>query len=98
VIDSLLPANIRTALTNARFPASAAFRPESANGMLVRGQAPGDQAVHTAVDIPVSAYSSGSEAWLRFVGSQANTDIFFKLTKAALTGDKAASDDDDDRD
>jgi hypothetical protein len=29
------------------------------NGLFLRGQVPGDQAVHTAVDIPVSAYSTG---------------------------------------
>ena len=96
VIDSLLPGNTRASLAAAGYAASPAGRPESANGMLLRGQVPGDQAVHTASDIPVSAYSSGNQAWLRFVGSQANTDIFFKLAHAVLAGEKAASDDERD--
>jgi alkaline phosphatase len=95
VIDSLLPANIKSLLAADGYSASAAFRAESANGMLLRGQVPGDQAVHTATDIPVSAYSSGNQAWRRFVGSQANTDIFFKLMRAALAGEKPAEDEDD---
>jgi alkaline phosphatase len=66
------------------------------NGFFVRGQLNGEgQAVHTATDIPVSAYSSGSRAWMRFVGVQKNTDVFFKLAAAALGGDQP---DDDDRD
>jgi len=50
------------------------------------GQAAGrGQAVHTASDIPVSAYSSGSRVDQQFTGVQTNTDIFFKLMRAALT-------------
>jgi hypothetical protein len=41
----------------------------------------------------VSAYSTGNKAWLRFVGSQRNTDVFFKLMKAALGGDAPADSD-----
>ncbi len=44
------------------------------------------QAVHTASDIPVSAYSSGSNADHQFHGVQTNTDVFFKLMRAALGG------------
>ena len=42
------------------------------------------QAVHTATDVPISAYSSGSKAYELFVGVQQNTDVFFKLLSAAL--------------
>src|SRR3989442_7904210 len=33
-------------------------------------------------DVPISAYSTGSEAWRTFVGVQRNTDVFFKLMEA----------------
>lgn len=46
---------------------------------LVTGQVPGDSAVHTATDIPLSAYGPG--AW-SFTGVQDNTDVFFKLAQA----------------
>jgi hypothetical protein len=39
------------------------------------------------VDIPVSAYSTGSQAWRSFTGVQTNTDVFFKLMRAALGSD-----------
>jgi len=57
------------------------------SGFFIRGQAPGDQAVHTASDIPISAYSTGSDAWRSFVGVQKNTDVFFKLMQALGAGD-----------
>lgn len=47
---------------------------------MVTGQVPGDSAVHTATDIPLSAYGPG--AW-SFTGVQDNTDVFFKLAQAA---------------
>ena len=47
---------------------------------LVTGQVPGDSAVHTATDIPLSAFGPG--AW-NFTGVQDNTDVFFKLAQAA---------------
>jgi alkaline phosphatase len=95
VIDSLLPSNIKSSMAAAGYPATVDKRPEAAHGMLLRGQVPGDQAVHTAADIPVSAYSTGSSAWRRFVGSQANTDIFFKLARGALSGERDITDDDE---
>ena len=45
--------------------------------------APAANAVHTASDIPLSAYGRGAVA---FVGVQDNTDVFFKMMKAALVG------------
>jgi alkaline phosphatase len=46
---------------------------------LVTGQVPGDSAVHTGTDIPLSAFGPG--AW-SFTGTQDNTDVFFKLAQA----------------
>lgn len=80
VIDSLLPADIRAELVAAGFPANAVDRdPESDNGFFLRGPAPGLQAVHTAADVPLSAFSSGSDLWREFVGVIDNTDVFFKI-------------------
>jgi alkaline phosphatase len=47
-------------------------------GFLVTGQVPGDSAVHTATDVPLSAYGRGAAA---FTGLMDNTDVFFKLAK-----------------
>jgi alkaline phosphatase len=47
---------------------------------MVTGQVPGESAVHTATDIPLSAFGPG--AW-SFTGVQDNTDVFFKLAQAA---------------
>lgn len=99
IIDSLLPNNIRTELATKNFPADPINRgvPGSpqvtttdplgdSRGYFIRGQAVGrTQAVHTAADIPVSAYSSkGSKAYRLFYGVQENTDVFFKLIGAVL--------------
>jgi len=90
VIDSLLPNDIKGELTAASYAAVPVTRPEdAADGFFLRGQAVGrDQAVHTAADIPLSAYSShGSRAWQRFVGVQTNTDVFFKVMQSVLSDD-----------
>jgi alkaline phosphatase len=52
-------------------------------GYLVTGQVSGDQAVHTATDIPLSAFGRSAE---RFSGVFDNTDVFFKLGQAAMAG------------
>jgi alkaline phosphatase len=52
-------------------------------GFLVTGQVPGSSAVHTASDIPLSAIGSGAQL---FTGVMDNTDVFFKLMQAAITG------------
>ena len=49
----------------------------------VTGQVPGGSAVHTATDIPISAFGPG--AWA-FTGVIDNTDVFFKLAQSALGG------------
>jgi alkaline phosphatase len=61
---------------------------KSANGFFIRGQAIGkDQAVHTASDIPISAYARDPSIWLPFVGVQRNTDVFFKIAGAMTEGE-----------
>jgi alkaline phosphatase len=81
VIDSLLPNDIKSGLAGAGYAAEPYQRAERAFGFFLRGQAVGrDQAVHTASDIPVSAYSR-NDAWRSFVGVQTNTDVFFKIAR-----------------
>jgi alkaline phosphatase len=64
------------------YPANPGVRNASA-GFLITGQVPGEQAVHTATDVPLSAYGRG--AYL-FTGVMDNTDVFFKLSQAAIGG------------
>ena len=86
IIDSLLPTNIRTELGAAGYPATPSNR-DTANGFFLRGQAIGkDQAVHTASDIPISAYAARPAVAQQFVGVQRNTDVFVKLMRAVLGG------------
>ncbi len=55
------------------------------SGYLVVGQVPGDQGVHTATDIPLSAFGRGASL---FTGVMDNTDVFFKMGQAVLGGVK----------
>ena len=64
------------------YPANATFRGTD-NGYFIYGQVPPDQAVHTASDIPVSAYGRGAAA---YTGVMDNTDVFFKAMQAVLGG------------
>lgn len=100
VIDSLLPSAFKGTsgiLGSKGYATIPELRTIDKSGFFVRGQLNGEgQAVHTAADIPVSAYSTGNKAWLRFVGAQKNTDIFFKLMKATLGGDTPAERDGED--
>jgi alkaline phosphatase len=87
VIDSLLPDSFKTELQGKKpnpYVKEAAQRVSDANGFYLRGNVTGGQAVHTASDIPISTYSSGSDLWREFGGVQTNTDVFFKLMRAAL--------------
>lgn len=93
IIDSLLPTVIQTELAGKGLPVNPVNRGGSrdphgdARGFFIRGQAGGrTQAVHTAADIPVSAYSSGNNSSQQFGGVQENTDVFFKLMRAVLGG------------
>jgi len=84
VVDSLLPDVIKAELKAKTYGSEPIQRVSDANGFYLRGNVTGGQAVHTAADIPISAYSSGSDAWREFVGIQTNTDVFFKLMRAVL--------------
>ncbi len=64
------------------YPASPMAR-DTDGKYLVTGQVPGASAVHTATDIPLSAFGPG--AWA-FTGVMDNTDVFFKLAQASLKG------------
>jgi len=86
IIDSLLPTVIRDELAAAGYPGQP-FNRSQVEGYFIRGQAIGrDQAVHTAADIPISAYSPRKGVAAQFVGVQRNTDVFVKLMRAALGG------------
>jgi len=64
------------------YPANPSVR-NAATGYLVIGQVPGDQAVHTATDVPLSAFGRGASL---FSGVFDNTDVFFKLGQIAIGG------------
>ena len=52
-------------------------------GFFIAGQVPGSSAVHTASDIPLSAYGRGAAA---FTGAYDNTDVFFKMMAGVIVG------------
>ncbi len=64
------------------YPATPLARDTEGRYQLV-GQVPGESAVHTATDIPLSAFGPG--AWA-FTGVMDNTDVFFRLAQASLNG------------
>ena len=88
IIDSLLSSDIATELGTKGYGAQPIDRsPKKLNGYYLRGQAVGrSQAVHTAADIPVSAYAATRAVHQQFVGVQKNTDIFFKIATALSGG------------
>lgn len=86
VIDSLLPKDLIKELQAKGYAEQPYERKEDQTGFFIRGQAGKGQAVHTATDVPISAYSSTSQAYRQFYGVQENTDIFFKLMRAVLGG------------
>ncbi|MBI3347056.1 MAG: alkaline phosphatase [Burkholderiales bacterium] len=71
------------------YPANAQERDDAVGDYLVTGQVPGETAVHTATDVPLSAYGPGA---LAFTGVVDNTDVFFKLAQAAVKGVVAPAD------
>ncbi len=66
----------------AAYPADPSQRDEQGKFMIT-GQVPGNSAVHTASDIPLSAFGPGAYS---FTGVMDNTDVFFKLAQAAVKG------------
>ncbi|HTP28768.1 MAG TPA: alkaline phosphatase [Anaeromyxobacteraceae bacterium] len=86
VVDALLPDALKVELGKAGYADEGMhyLRKSDARGLFMRGNVSDYEALHTATDVPVSAFSSGSDLWKEFVGVQTNTDIFFKLARAAL--------------
>ena len=80
--DSQQPFNAQAPLN--AYPANPSVR-NSSTGYLVTGQIPGQQAAHTASDIPLSAFGRGASL---FTGVYDNTDVFFKLGQIAIGGAK----------
>ncbi len=60
------------------YPANPNVRNQG-QGFLITGQVPGDNAVHTATDVPLSAYGRGASL---FSGVMDNTDVFFRIAQA----------------
>ncbi len=56
---------------------------QQADGYFVTGQVPGDQAVHTGGDVPLSAYGRGAG---ELAGTIDNTDVFFAVMKSVIGG------------
>ncbi|MBB3197253.1 alkaline phosphatase [Roseateles terrae] len=71
------------------YPPAPLERDDALGDFLVTGQVPGESAVHTATDIPLSAFGPGA---LAFTGVIDNTDVFFKLAQAAVKGTTAPAD------
>lgn len=89
VIDTLLPKTLIDELKSKGYAERPHQRAGDRKGFFVREQLleeRGQTAVHTAADLPISAYSSTSQAYRLFYGVQENTDVFFKLMRAALGG------------
>ena len=70
-------------------------RSSSPTDYFITGQVPGDQAVHTGGDIPLSAYGRGSRL---FGGTLDNTDVFFRLVQATAGGVNSGGSHDDHED
>ena len=64
------------------YPATPQAR-RAPGGFFLAGQVPGTTAVHTASDVPLSAYGRGAAL---FGGVMDNTDVFFRLMTAVLVG------------
>jgi alkaline phosphatase len=71
------------------YAANPSERDDAVGDYLVTGQVPGESAVHTATDVPLSAFGPGA---LAFTGVIDNTDVFFKLAQAAVRGVTAPAD------
>ncbi|MDD5034969.1 MAG: alkaline phosphatase [Methylococcaceae bacterium] len=86
--EKFAPLNTYPAVNNSDSQATGApNRPlrDQATGYFVTGQVPGDTAVHTGGDIPLTAYGRGASL---LGGTIDNTDVFFVLTQATVGGVK----------
>lgn len=85
--ETWLPSAFPTRDTQQPFPPVATPENPSVRnkeiGFLITGQVPGDQAVHTATDVPLSAFGRGAA---QFNGVYDNTDVFFKLGQIVVGG------------
>jgi alkaline phosphatase len=82
------PANVFSRNAPAGTAGATSYSTNTNTGYLVTGQVPsggGNQAAHTASDIPLSAYGRGASL---FSGVIDNTDVFFKLGQIAIGGAK----------
>ncbi len=83
--ESLTPTNLATQLAGLGYPSNIPVtrtEKKANGGYFIRGQAVGqEQAVHTASDIPLSAYAKDQDAWLPFAGTYQNIDVFFKIAQ-----------------
>ena len=81
--ESLTPTKLASELAGLSYASNIPVtRDEKKNGYFIRGQAVGqEQAVHTASDIPLSAYAKDPDAWLPFAGTYQNIDVFFKIAQ-----------------
>lgn len=90
--ETWLPSLFPTKDTQQPFPpAQSPANPNARNegvGALITGQVAGDQAVHTGTDIPLSAYGRGAS---QFTGVFDNTDVMFKIGRAAVAGERQNS-------
>ena len=100
VIDSLLSGDIKKNLAGTTLPgphrayASSVVARQSfdldpfgdSRGFFLRGAVTGGQAVHTASDVPIYSYSSGSNVWTTLLGTYANVDVFVKALKGSFGG------------
>jgi alkaline phosphatase len=88
IIEGLTPKAISDDLKARGYAPSPVEQPdERGSGFFLRGQAAGrSSAVHTASDVPISAYARDPQVWQRFVGVQRNTDVFFEIAGAVLGG------------
>lgn len=85
--ETWMPSTFPTKDTQQPFPPSQSPADPSVRnkdvGYLITGQVPGDQAVHTATDIPLSSFGRGASL---FHGVFDNTDVFFNIGQAVLGG------------
>jgi alkaline phosphatase len=56
---------------------------DKAGNLLISGHVPGNSAVHTASDVPLSAFGRGSSL---FTGVMDNTDVYFRIMQAMIGG------------
>ncbi len=64
------------------YPTSPMTR-DTAGNFLITGHVPGSSAVHTASDVPLSAFGRGSSL---FTGVMDNTDVYFRIMQAMIGG------------